>query len=78
MKDFKEVTKEEFQEFVKKYPNKLDWNVTGICEPPLGSHNDFSDGKVWPESMVTKVFIMDGSAYYDGKFSEYYIKDLTQ
>lgn len=78
MKGFKEVTKEEFQEFVKSYPNKLDWNVSGACEPPLGGHNDFTDGKVWPESMVTKVFIMDGSDYYGGKFSEYYIKDSIQ
>ena len=74
MTEFIQVSKEEFEEFVNSYPNKLDWNVTGICEPPMGSHNDFSDGAVWPDSMVTKVFIMDGSAYYGGKHSEYYIK----
>lgn len=71
---FKQVSKQEFDEFVKNYPNKLDWDVTGIYDPPLGSHNDFSNGKVWPESMVTKVMLYDGSDYYDGKQSEYYIR----
>lgn len=46
----KDVTKEEFEEFIANYPNKLekdyymDW----------WSWNDFSDGKIWPESMVAK------------------------
>lgn len=74
MVGFKVVSKEEFQNFVKNYPNVLDWNVTGICEPPLGSHNDFTLGN-WPESMVTKVILMDGSEYYGGKTNEYYIKE---
>lgn len=51
----KQVSKEEFFKFVKKYPRKLEWDVCGICDPPLGSYNDFSDGKVWPESIVSKV-----------------------
>ena len=49
------VTKEEFEKYIKSYPNKLvrdyymDWY----------SWNDFSDGKVWPESMVA--MMSDGS-----------------
>ena len=72
--EFKKVTKEEFDEFVKNYPNDLDWDVCGISEPPLGSYNDFSDGKTWPDSMVTKVLFYDGSDYHEGKTKEYYIR----
>jgi len=39
----------------------------------LGSHNDFSQGKIWPDSMVTKVHLYDTSDYYDGKSPEYFI-----
>lgn len=74
MKKFKEVKKEEFDNFVKNYPRPLDWNVTGICEPPLGSYNDLSLGK-WPDTMVAKVKIMDGSEYYGFRTSEYFILD---
>lgn len=73
MKGFKEVTKEEFQDFVRNYPNKLEWNVSGACDPPLGSYNDFTLGN-WSESVVAKVFLMDGSDYYGGRTNEYYIK----
>lgn len=75
MSDFKLVTKEEFDEFVKNYPNKLEWNVTGICEPPMGNHNDFTNGKVWPQSMVTKVCLTRGEAHYDHEPNTYYIKE---
>tara|TARA_R110000764_G_scaffold227600_1_gene317804 strand:- start:370 stop:597 length:228 start_codon:yes stop_codon:yes gene_type:complete len=74
MKDYKKVTKEEFDKFVNEYPNKLDWNVTGICEPPLCSYNDFTNGKVWPKSMIAKVKMYDGSEYHGGRTKEYYIK----
>ena len=78
MKEFREVSKEEFDEFVKNYPNKLEWNVTTICEPPLGNHNDFMDGKVWPESMVTKVKLYDGSEYHLRKKPMYYISEQKE
>ena len=38
---FKQVSKKEFDDFVKNYPVELKWNVSAIYEPPLGSHNDF-------------------------------------
>lgn len=66
---FKQVSKEEFDAFVKAYPKPLEWNVTKTCEPPLGNHNDFSDGKVWPDSMVTQVFFNE--VYKEP--NEYYI-----
>ena len=60
---FDKVTKKEFKDFVSNYPNKLDWDVTTICEPPMGNYNDFTKGKVWPESMVAIVRLMDGYPY---------------
>ena len=73
--EWKQVTKKEYQEMLNNYPNKLDWDVTGICDPPLGSHNDFSNGKVWPESMVGKVMLYDGSEYDSFKEAEYYLPE---
>ena len=70
---FKQVSKKEFDDFVKNYPVELQWNVSAIYAPPLGSHNDFSQGKIWPDSMVTKVHLYDTSDYYDGKSPEYFI-----
>lgn len=45
---WKKVSKEEFEKFLKEYPNKLesDWFMDWV------SWNDFSEGKVWPESMI--------------------------
>ena len=79
MSAFKEVTRDEYLAFIKRWPNKLEFACTGICEPPLGSYNDFSDGKVWPESMVAKEVRdwmgpggeTDGSL--PGKFWRYYV-----
>lgn len=76
---FKKVTKDEYIRFVRNYPARLVFDLTAICEPPMGSYNDFSDGKEWPESMVAKHFCgwlgqdgeIDNSQY--GKFWEYYI-----
>lgn len=74
MANFKQVSEMECREFVKHYPVKLQYDATGICEPPLGTWNDFSDGKVWPESIVAKVNLQDGSAYHSFKQREYFIK----
>jgi hypothetical protein len=80
MKDtFIQVSREAFVEFLQTYPNPLEWNCTGICEPPLGSWNDFSDGKIWPESIVAKEIRNwlgpNGEIDNDipGKYWEYYI-----
>lgn len=78
--DFIEVTREEYLAFIREYPRKLEFDCIGICEPPLGSYNDFSDGKVWPESMVAKEYRDwmgdDGEEDFSmpGKFWRYYIQ----
>lgn len=72
--EFTQVSKERFTEFVKNYPNKLVYDATGICEPPLGSYNDFTGGHVWPESMVAKIKLYDGSEYHGFKQPEYFIR----
>jgi len=72
------VSKEQFYKFSENFLNKtgvkLERDVTMICEPPCLSLNDFSDGKVWPESMCAKGVMWDGSEYHKFKQAEYSIK----
>ena len=80
MNKFKKVTREEYFAFIRDYPNKLVFDCTGICEPPMGSYNDFTDGKKWPESIVAKEMRdwMGPNGEIDnsnpGKFWCYYIR----
>ena len=75
MSVFKKVEEKEYKEFINNYPNKLDWDVIQFCEPPMGNYNDFTSGKVWPDSIVAKVKLYDGSEYHSFKSKEYYIRD---
>ena len=74
---FVKVSKDKFVEFIKSYGSELDYDVTGICEPPLASYNDFRGGIVWPESMVAKIILneaMSGHPAYKGEPNDYYIR----
>jgi hypothetical protein len=66
--EFEQVPEDEFRQFVRGYPNELEVDRCGISEPPLVSYNDFTNGLVWPESMVAK--------YHDGS-GRYWIKRTT-
>lgn len=52
MSKFKKVSRDEYLDFVSGYGKKLAFNVSSICEPPMGQHHDFSDGKQYPDSLV--------------------------
>jgi hypothetical protein len=69
----KQVSKEEFDAFVSGYGKHLESNVSMIYEPPLKTYNDFDLGD-WPHSVVAYVKLMDGSAYYEGRTDEYFLK----
>ena len=56
---YKEVSKKELLEFVKNYPRKLEIDVTGICEPPLLTYNDFELANRWPYSIVASHYCYD-------------------
>lgn len=74
---WKQVSKAELEAFVAGYPHALDVNVTGICEPPMRSWNDFSEGKVWPESMVAREFLeesMSGHPAYTGGKNTFWLR----
>jgi hypothetical protein len=60
-REWKKVSITELRAFIQTYPVYLEYDCTGICEPPMRSWNDFSHGKVWPESMVAKQF--EGEAF---------------
>ena len=55
----KNVTKEEFKEFIKNYPRKLEKDVCGISDPPAVSYNDFELANRWPYSIVASTFLYD-------------------
>lgn len=54
MAEFKEVTKEEFEEFIATYPNPLQRGVTTICEPPQLDIMDPKRAPYWPDNLVAK------------------------
>jgi hypothetical protein len=49
----REVTKEEYEEFIKNYPRPLSQDLLTITEPPILQLNDFSLGD-WPKSVVAQ------------------------
>lgn len=49
-----EVTKEKFDIFIKNHPNELTFDVIRFAEPYIFQYNDFTEGKVWPESVVAQ------------------------
>lgn len=55
----KQVTKEEFEEFIKSYPRPLRIDVCGIYDPPLISYNDFALANRWPYSIVAHTYVYD-------------------
>ena len=53
----RKVTVDEMNAFLKAYPNQLVQDVALMYEPPLLTFNDFTDGSVWPESVVVSVIL---------------------
>lgn len=74
---YKRVSKEKFVDFLKNYPTKLVKDVYGVCDPPYISYNDFSTGKMWPDSVVAYTFLYDpnpGDYFYEPENErKYYI-----
>lgn len=55
----KRVNKQEFINFIRKYPRKLISDCTGISDPPLISYNDFELANRWPYSIVASTYAYD-------------------
>ena len=55
-KQYKDVTKQEFDEFIALYPRHLERDVCGICEPPAVSYNDWEIGW-WSRSIVASTML---------------------
>lgn len=62
----KQVTKQEFDEFIASYPRHLERDVYGICEPPAVSYNDCEIGW-WSRSIVASTML-----YSDNPKNSYY------
>ena len=72
----KKVTCEEFDEFLKNYPRPLIRNVSGICEPPCISYNDFELADRWPYSVVARTWLYSdkpGDYFYEPEDKRNYI-----
>lgn len=54
----KEVTKQEFIDFIDSYLRSLTCDVCGICSPPVVSYNDFEIGW-WPLSVIASTHEYD-------------------
>ena len=54
-KQFKQVEKEEFESFIKNYPNQLIHDCIGTSKPAVKAYCDFTTGKEWPDTMVAKI-----------------------
>ena len=65
-KQYKQVTKQEFDEFIASYPRHLERDVCGICEPPAVSYNDLEIGW-WSRSIVASTML-----YSDNPKDSYY------
>jgi hypothetical protein len=77
MSEWTKVSNEEFKAFVAAYPHRLVADVAQMCDPPMLSYNDFSGGKVWPESMVAKAMLntaMKGHPCYKGEPDDYFLR----
>ena len=51
------VKKQEFEDFIKTYPRKLERDVFGVCEPPSVTYNDFELANRWPYSIVANTWL---------------------
>jgi len=68
---FTKVIKEEFEKFIKNYPNKLDKDYNMIFEPPHLMYYDFTSGEGYS---ATVAYISLDSEYNKAFNDEYYIR----
>lgn len=65
----KDVTKQEFIDFINSYSRRLICDECGICSPPVVSYNDFKIGW-WPLSVVASTH-----AYEDNPEDYFYVPE---
>lgn len=77
----RKVSFNEFIEYINNYPYHLTRNITGICEPPLITYNDFSLGN-WPDSIVASYYDYSDNPnhyYYTApEDREFYVYDIEE
>lgn len=70
----KQVTKQEFDEFIASYPRHLERDVCGIYEPPIVSYNDLEIGW-WSRSVVANTMLYSDdpkNSYYESEDKRVY------
>lgn len=69
----KNVTRQEFEDFIKNYPRPLERDCFGAFEPPLITYNDFALADRWPDSVVASTYLYDGYYYVPENKRKYFI-----
>ena len=72
---YKKVSKQEYIDFIKKYPRLLERDVFGACDPPYVTYNDFELANRWPYSIVADTYLYDDEPnkyYYEPEESRTY------
>jgi len=70
-----EVTEVEFNAYIAAYPRPLMKDISMMCEPPMLTYGDRAIG-VWPEFVVAKAQLYDGSAYHRGRYPVHYLREI--
>jgi hypothetical protein len=65
------VTKEEFDDFIKSYPDNYERSCIGICEPPVLNYYELSFGKACIEALFAQIILKTAMGE---KEDDYYIK----
>jgi len=67
-KIFRKVSRHEFDEYNASFGVDLVHDINPCCDPTVLTVNDFSNGMVWPESVVSYSILgddnFDQSSYY--------------
>lgn len=72
----KKVSEQEFIKFIKNYPRKLVRDVSGICDPPSITYNDFELADRWPYSIVANTWMYSDDPedyFYEPKETREYV-----
>lgn len=74
---FHKVNRNEFEDFIKKYPRALERHIVAFCTPPMITYNDFERGGYAKKSIVAYTFMYDDDpdewCYVPEEEKEYYV-----
>lgn len=73
MTAFKEVAKDQFDNYINEYGGNTYKSVNKTFEPPMLAVMDDNIG-VWPKNVIAYAVLTEGEDYYDNEPTKYFIK----